>query len=307
MPPYTYWAYGLSIQSDIDCPELPRETRPSVEPDLAIQLLPEVDFVGDSLENGYFEVGPSLFRLAIPGVGNYAVEDGRRISIQPLAGASIDKVRLFLLGSSMGALLYQRGLFPLHGSAVETDWGAMIFLGAQGAGKSTLAAQFHCRGYRLLTDDVCAITTLAGRLEVLPAVAQFRLCQDAYERLDDPAGARFDVDKYVVPMAHGYCPNPVPPRAIHLLCDHDSDQPEVEPVLGFDRVQKLLENLYRPQYMKGQHTQRELMRMAAEIARNVTVLSVARKRDTAAIDGLVSSLEQDWAARFGQIPAKESA
>jgi hypothetical protein len=246
-----YWAYGLSIHADLVCPELPLHPRPSATPDVIIRLLAPVSDISTTLDSGYFEVRPGVFRLAIPGVGQFRVEEGKRIFIEPLADASIEKLRLFLLGSSMGALLYQRGLFPLHGSAVETDWGAMIFVGAQGAGKSTLAAQFHRSGYRLLSDDLCAVEATQEGLRILPALAQFRLCADAYDRLGSTKGARFDVDKYVVPMGAGYCPDPIPLRAIHILSDQEVEEPKIDVLRGFDRVQRLLENLYRPSYMKG--------------------------------------------------------
>ena len=100
-----YWAYGLSIHADLVCPELPLHPEANAAPDVEIRLLAPVASVSDTLEHGYFEVRPGVFQLAVPGVGQYRVEEGKRIFIEPLADASIDKVRLFLLGSSMGALL----------------------------------------------------------------------------------------------------------------------------------------------------------------------------------------------------------
>ena len=300
-----YWAYGLRIHAEIVCPELPPHPQPAGNPDVTIHLLSPVESVSESLENGCYEVRKGIFRLAVPGVAQYLVEGGNRISIEPLAGASPEEVRLFLLGSVLGALLYQRGLFPLHGSAVETSWGAMIFVGAQGVGKSTLAAQFHRRGYRLLSDDVCAVATTPEGLQVLPALAQFRLCTDAYERFGTPQGARFDVDKFVVPMGEGYCPQPAPLKAIHILAEHDSNTPEFEVLRGFDRVQRLLENLYRPQFLKGQGTQSDLMRLAGLIAQRTTIAVVSRRRDPDAIEGLVGFLESAWAERFAANPSKE--
>jgi hypothetical protein len=185
-----YWAYGLRIHSELACPELPSLPLEAGNPDVTIHLLPAAEDALESLENGYYEVQPGIFRLAVRGVAQYRVEEGSRIFIEPLPDVPLEKIRLFLLGSAMGALLYQRGLFPLHGSAVETPWGAMIFVGAQGAGKSTLAAQFHRKGYRLLSDDVCAVAPTPEGLQVLPALAHFRLCADAFERLGAPrAGA----------------------------------------------------------------------------------------------------------------------
>lgn len=109
-----YWAFGLRIHAEIVCPELPPHPQATGNPDVTIRLLTPVESISESLENGYFEVRPGIFRMAVPGVAQYQVEDGNRISIEPLAGASQEEVRLFLLGSAMGALLYQRGLFPLH-------------------------------------------------------------------------------------------------------------------------------------------------------------------------------------------------
>jgi hypothetical protein len=298
MPLNQYWAYGLRIQAEMECPELASASMETENPDVAISLLPAAAKALESLENGHYEVQPGVFRLAVPGVALYRVEEGRRIFITPLPDVPAEKLRLFLLGSAMGALLYQRGLFPLHGSAVETLWGAMIFVGAQGAGKSTLAAQFYRKGYRLLSDDVCAVADMPEGLQVLPALAHFRLCADAYERLGTPPGVRFDVDKYVVPMGEGYCPHPAPLRAIHILVDHESSTPEFEVLRGFDRVQRILENLYRPHYLKGQGTQSDLMRMAGQIAQKSTVAAVHRRRDPEAIDGLADFLEAAWAEHF---------
>jgi hypothetical protein len=305
MSVHTYWAYGLQIEAEIACPELPPHPGPHGEPDVTIQLLPPTSEPFAALKHGYFEVRPGLFRLTVKDVAQYRVEEGKRIVIEPAANAPEDKIRLFLLGSSMGALLYQRGLFPLHGSAVETPWGAMIFVGAQGAGKSTLAAHFHRQGYRLLSDDVCAVAATPQGLQILPALAQFRLCADAYERLGTPPGARFDVDKFVLPMGGGYCPEPAPLRAIHILSDHEEESPRFEVLRGFDRVQRLLENLYRPHYLKGQQTQQDQMRLAGQIAQASTLVSVTRRRDAEAIDSLVRFLEGAWADRFDRIASKE--
>jgi hypothetical protein len=75
---------------------------------------------------------------------------------------------------------------------------------------------------------------------------------------------------------------------------------------GFDRVQRLLENLYRPQYLKGQTTQSDLMRMAGMIAQNATMVAVTRRRDPEAIEGLVRFLESKWTECFPEIQPKEN-
>ncbi|HST09037.1 MAG TPA: hypothetical protein VLL05_01565, partial [Terriglobales bacterium] len=201
--------------------------------------------------------------------------------------------------SSMSALLYQRGLLPLHGSAVVTQWGAMMFVGPQGSGKSTLAAEFHRCGYRLLSDDVCAVESRPEGLRILPALTQFRLCATAYQYLGAPPEARFDVDKFAVPMGEKYCPHPAPLRAIHILSDDTGESPRFEVVRGLDRVRCLFENLYRPHFLKGQRTQKDLVGLVGVIAQRTTVAVVSRKRDITAITDLVRFLESTWDERFG--------
>jgi hypothetical protein len=66
---------------------------------------------------------------------------------------------------------------PLHASAIETPHGAVSIAGEIGCGKSTLAAVFHRRGYRVLADDVCAVSLNGvGQPIVIPAYPQLNLC-----------------------------------------------------------------------------------------------------------------------------------
>jgi len=289
-----YSAYGLTIHANMACPEFPLHPHPPREADVTIRLLAEVP---PSLcqQEGACEMLPGQFRLEIPEVARYSVEEGKRIVIEPFRGAAPDRVRLFMMGFTIGALLYQRGLFPLHGSAVETDFGAMLFVGRSGSGKSTLAAEFHRRGYRPLSDEISAIQQTPQGLRVVPAWSHFRLCADAYDRLGSPFATRFDVDKFVVPMGDRYCPDPVPLKAIHILSSQDAPAPRFEVLRGLDRVRSLLENLYRPQFLKAQCTQRDVMQMAGTIAKQVIVAVVTRRRDETTTADLVRFLESAWA------------
>jgi len=97
----------------------------------------------------------------------------------------------------------------------------------------------------------------------------------------------------------------MPLTAIHVLGDQESGTPVFEVLRGFDRVQRLLENLYRPHYLKGQKTQSDLMRMASRIAGKTTMAAVTRRRDPEAIEELAGFLESAWAERFAAIVPKE--
>jgi hypothetical protein len=294
-----YQAYGLSIYTELVCPELLPHPDVIHDPDVTITLLPDEEAKPCLSPDHSYEVQPGCFRMEVPDVARYCVEDGQRIYIQPLGNVPIEKIRLFLFGSTMGALLYQRGFLPLHGSAVVTQWGVMIFVGPQGAGKSTLAAEFHRRRYDVMSDDVCALENTPQGLRVLPALAQFRLRHDAYERFGASRGAYFDVDKFAVPMGERYCSYAKPLRAIQILCDDNAAHPGFELVRGLDRVRRLFENLYRPHFLNGQRTQNDLVRSAGVIAGLTTMTLVKRNRNTTTVVDLASFLEFIWAEQFG--------
>jgi len=302
----SYRAYGLSFVADLVCPELPPDPHPGRDADVTIQSFTKALRPLCGNEDYRFEVLPGIFRLDVSGVARYCVREARTIVVEPLNQSLPAKVRLFLLGSTMGALLYQRGLLPLHGCAIETPFGTMIFVGAQGSGKSTLAAEFQRRGYRILSDDICAVQQIPAGFQVLPALAHLRLCEDAYDRVGRPEGARFDVDKFIVPLGERYCPHPARLTAVHVLSDHKSSEPRFEFLCGLDRVRLLFENLYRPQFLKGQQTQAQLTRMVGSIAQQAAVVSVNRRRDAARTSDLIRFLEDNWSQNFAPAAPMEN-
>ncbi|MGP3786611.1 hypothetical protein [Paenibacillus sp. 1A_MP2] len=167
MLPVQYEAYGLRWLSQFPMPELQTVQNgtdsEAVHADVHIEIADlqahweEWDVGSDNFvsRNG------SLF-FRIEDTGLFLMEQGRRIVVSPKAGADDKKVRLFVLGTCMAVIMMQRGILPLHGSAVVIDGWAYAFVGHSGAGKSTLSAALASRGYPLLTDDVVALTWDAG-------------------------------------------------------------------------------------------------------------------------------------------------
>ena len=84
----------------------------------------------------------------------FLVEGGRRISYEAKNGIDDLDLRLFLLNTPWLALAMQRGLLPLHASAVAHGREVQAFTAPSGGGKSTLAAALSARGHALFADDV---------------------------------------------------------------------------------------------------------------------------------------------------------
>ena len=94
----------------------------------------------------------------VPNIANFYIKDGKKIIVSPLDEIDEDVLRLYILGTCMGTILMQRKILPLHGSAIEIDGKVYAIVGDSGAGKSTLASAFLKQGYKLVSDDVIAVS-----------------------------------------------------------------------------------------------------------------------------------------------------
>lgn len=242
---FDYELSGLRIRSHIALPELLRVDR-SGQPDVIVR---GGRFDATAAEPGLSVVDGGLL-LTVPDVATYFISRGREIVIDPRAGVPEQNVRLYLLGSAMGALLHQRGLLPLHANAVEIHGHAIAFAGESGMGKSTLAAWFHDQGYRVLSDDVTVIHGIeAGHPAVYPSVRRLRLWRDALIASDrspadyepsfsgDPLFDKFDVP-LMTDDERSACP-----LAIVIVLDYGD--PTLEALEGVAAAEALFAHTYR--------------------------------------------------------------
>lgn len=181
-------------------------------------------------------------------------------------------MRIFLEGPALGALLYQRGILPLHGSAILTERGAVAFVGSSGSGKSTLAAEFRRRGYIVLADEICAIP--AGLPPVLlPAGSGIMLWADALENLGlnrtDLQPARPELEKFILPRSEEYCLDPLPLHAVYQVEVTSSAAPALTPVSGLRKVEFLTRNAYRPNFAIAMQKAPDSLARIAAIAPHV--------------------------------------
>ena len=76
--------------------------------------------------------------------------------------ADAPQFRRTVLEGIVASLLVARDRFPLHASAVRRDGGAVLFCGASGVGKSTLAYVSHRAGIDVLADDAVRVQLCGG-------------------------------------------------------------------------------------------------------------------------------------------------
>src|SRR5215510_15668776 len=126
--------------------------------DVLIRLPPGPSPVGKALDDGaLFDHSAECSRMRIEAVADFEIRRGQQISVWPAIGAMQKDIEIFLFGPVWATLCHQRGLLPLHASAILTDGRITAFAGRSGAGKSTTAALMHALNYQLFADDILAI------------------------------------------------------------------------------------------------------------------------------------------------------
>jgi hypothetical protein len=281
-----YGVFGLRLRSEIPLPEL----FPAIGaggPDVTIRF-GQVD--------GEQAITPESIRLVVPKVASYLVRGGREIVIDPVPGCSDRNIRLFLLGSALGGILHQRGLLPLHANAIEIDGRAIAFMGHSGAGKSTMAAWFLDRGYRVLADDVCVVTMdEAGRPLAHRGIPRLRLWREAIEvsgRATEDYELSFDdMDKYNVPTPRPGDLGPVPLDHVYLLHKAEDGAAGVRRLAGVEAVDALVANTYRGGYVGRIGATRRHLEACLALVRKVPVFSAARVWGYADFDAEAAALE----------------
>jgi hypothetical protein len=282
-----YQVFGLVLQSELPLPEL--FSAPADAPtDVTIRLGP----AGEE-----HSIGPEEVNLVIPKVAAYRVREGKDISIAPVQGASDRNIRLFLLGSALGAIVHQRGLLPLHANAIDIGGRAVAFMGHSGAGKSTMAAWFLDRGHRILADDVCVVIPDANGVPLAyPGIPRLRLWREALERsgraIDDFELAFDDMDKWNVPTPRPSRSEPIPLEAVYLLQKAEDGAADIHRLSGIAAVDALVANTYRGGYLAGMGgTKRHLM-ACLDLVKRVPVFSASRVWGFDSYDEQAATLER---------------
>ncbi|GIN73235.1 HPr kinase [Bacillus sp. J14TS2] len=249
--PVVYKAFGMHVRSEFPLPELRQIGEQSEEVTISIEIgdLTEVwnNAEGD---NRYFKVVENKVLFHIPHTAIYCIQDGNKITVSPLQHAHEDHVRLYILGSCMGALLLQRRVLPLHGSALAINGKAYAIIGDSGAGKSTLASAFLHQGFQLLTDDVIPITFTQQNIPVVsPTYPQQKLWQESLEAFGMGTEGYRPIfqreSKFAIPVSTQFATSPLPLAGIFELVKTNRQQVVMEPILKLQRLQTLFQHTYR--------------------------------------------------------------
>lgn len=285
---YRYTLCGQNLSSEIPLPEL----RPSSSPgDITIRLGDVDENLPEAREQRVcWQAAPGRFLLSLPNIGRFLVENGSSITIKAADGASEQDLRVFLLGSAMGALFHQRRLFPLHGSAVLTPKGVLAIVGESSIGKSTLAAVLARRGFPLLCDELCVCARTEDGFQVWPEAPRLRLWRDTLKplRLSEESLPRLrtNLEKFLYAPEVPSATDPHPLWHVVVLTSDNRDETRLEAIRGASKFNTLKRNCFRFEYLHGLDLSESQFHHYAQLAAGASVSSVIRPRGTRQIQAL---------------------
>jgi len=241
--------------------------------------------ITDATDGVSFSANASQLLMTIPNGVRFLVSEGEEI-VYERGGASDREVALFLLGSAWGGLCYQRGLLPLHASAIIEKGAVHAFTGPSGAGKSTLSAVLADRGRSFFTDDVLIIdpAEIGAATPCYAGQKDLKLWKDAlkFTSAEKMSAVRDieDFQKYFAIPANSEGASAGRLASLSILRSHnirqDKDPFAIEKLSGAQALKQLRDSVYRPRLATVVWGRQKLFQTLAQLIAGVHVQTFDR-------------------------------
>lgn len=299
---YIYNIFGLVISSEIElpvcneCPTLKDQANVFIRRGDVRNNLPNVKNVMDrhtvvEPNNVWLHIRDAAW---VKDAAWIHIKDGRDITVDLYEDADLQTVRLYLLGSGIGAIIHQQGKAIIHGNTIQIGDQSIIFTGDSGAGKSTTSAAFYKKGYSFIADDLAVINS---NYEVQPGLPRLKLWGTAAKSLEigteNLDRIRFFMDKYSCPITKNICTEPKPIKAIFLIETHDANTFEIDELKGIAKLQHIQYHTYRHEYLHMMGYDKQFFKLSSDLAKNITLYKITRPNNSFGfqIDKVVEIIE----------------
>ncbi|WP_420841231.1 aldolase [Evansella clarkii] len=279
---FYYSAFGFKLLSPIRLPELTVINQCNITPDITI-VFNNLQETWDShtKDNDYFYIEKDFILVNIPKVGIFSIHGGKEIVVSPFKDVQEDQLRLYMLGTCMGAVLMQRRILPLHGSAIEINGKAYAIVGESGAGKSTTASALLNKGYKLISDDVIPVTLNEENIPVVtPAYPQQKLWQESLDKFGmDSSSYRPVVDretKFAIPVHKHFSSTRLPLAGVFELIKTNNEEVEIREIQQLERFHSLYLHTYRNFFLKPAGLMEWHFKVCADMVNKLDLYQIQR-------------------------------
>jgi len=206
------------------------------------------------------------------------------------------QVEVILLGVLLAYWLERRGIVALHGAAVTGDGYSIGMLGPNGSGKTTLALELIDRGFRLVTDDLLAVSTDSHEALAHPSFPQVRLWPDQARELlgttDGLEKAHPNYEKLRVPLPKAQlAAGPTRLVGLYVRRPPQAGTTAIEPVLGPAALFHLMFNTFARVLVDIPSSRADWFRRLGDLLERVPVFSLPHVDDGVAVSEQASMME----------------
>ena len=282
-PTHVYLLCGWHTCSDIPLTSVPTSARRG-ESDIHIQIASGFSPIAKNGRRVVFEHSTERSLIKIEDVADFEVKGGRQILVWPAAGATQKDIEIFLFGPAWAALCHQRGILPLHASAIVTGKGITAFAGHSGVGKSTTAAWLNSFGYELIADDILPVSFNRNSIPgAWPYLRRLKLHPDPIIQLAfapaEMVSETLDKGRYFVRPKRTGDDKWRRLDRIYLLENEvtDSHAP-IEQITGVDAVHALVDQTYHFNFILGNRRFGDHLAFCTRLASKILIYRVRRSQ-----------------------------
>lgn len=283
----TYQIAGLTVTSEIAL-NAPRVTIGDTAPDVQITLVSSLDHPQQpTLDTPKLKGNArDLWFAGVPGL-EFRIREGREVQIVSDPPSTSSDRNLFLIGSAFGVLAFQRGLVPLHISAVECDGRALAVTGHSGAGKSTLATALSQLGFGHFCDDVGIFDPQKAPFEVHAMPKGIKLWDEAADQLEITKGKRVSS---IPSLLKTYVQAPKQSKSpvlslenLYVIDQSHTDTFSITEITGMEKFIEVRRAIYRQEWFEAFFSEAEAFALVAKLAKSVRMYRFTRPRSLAAV------------------------
>ncbi len=285
-PLYRYKVFGLNVESELKMDNL-------IESDGAIDVT--VNFASSKeMENKKKD----YMQFSIPNVAVYYLKNSDEVLIEPLENTTEEAIVLYLEGLIFAIILMQKGMIPLHGSAINLAGNCIIILGDSGAGKSSLAAGLIKIGGKIITDDVIATKKINEKYYVLPSFPEQKLCGMSLEANDMDSAKHKKIqyeytslEKYFVSRKDDFYQKASEMSNIFLLSPTDESILKTSEIKGLVKLQMLLKYVYNKRFIDMLGLNEEEFVTCSNISRQCNIHVIKRPIGQFTVDSQIEYIK----------------
>ena len=296
--PHVYVLCGWLTHSDVPLTSIAESRDNKTSADISIRLSGGRSPIPKEAGNYVYQHSTDRSLIRIEGVGDFEVCKGRDIRVWPSPGVNGTQknIEIVVFGPVWATLCHQRGMLPLHASAIATSRGIIAFAGHSGAGKSTTSALLSSLKYELVTDDILTISFNQESVPgAWPYLRRLKLKGDAISHLalapTERVSETIDSEKSFVRPRLGASDRWSRLDRVYILeFDPSVSSVSIDRISGAEAVRALVDQTYHFHFISSSGQFGDHLATCAKLASQIAVYRLRRPRSTSAGKELESIL-----------------